>query len=106
MPQQARDPKPKTPVEFNKAPGFVPDVRTREIQWQRPRGAFLLGGEPNMEQQMKETFYRKIGHRYKPVLEYDSNMLDAFPAGAHLVVCEPGCSATKSTWVWKTALPF
>ena len=43
---------------------------------------------------MKETFYRKVGHRYKPVLEYDSNMLDAFPAGAHLVVCEPGCKST------------
>ena len=48
-----------------------------------------------MENEMKETFYRKVGHRYKPVLEYDSNMLDAFPAGAHLVVCEPGL---KSTW--------
>ena len=47
-----------------------------------------------MENEMKETFYRKVGHRYKPVLEYDSNMLDAFPAGAHLVVCEPGCKST------------
>ena len=47
-----------------------------------------------MEQQMKETFYRKIGHRYKPVREYDSDLLDSFPAGAHLVVCEPGCKST------------
>ena len=44
---------------------------------------------------MKETFYRKVGHRYKPVLEYDSHLLDAFPAGAHLVVCEPGCTSTR-----------
>ena len=47
-----------------------------------------------MEHKMKETFYRKVGHRYKPVLEYDSHLLDAFPAGAHLVVCEPGCKST------------
>ena len=48
-----------------------------------------------MEQQMKETFYRKIGHRYKPVREYDSDLLDSFPAGSHLVVCEPGCKMTR-----------
>ena len=48
-----------------------------------------------MEHKMKETFYRKVGHRYKPVLEYDSHLLDAFPAGAHLVVCEPGCTSTR-----------
>ena len=48
-----------------------------------------------MENEMKETFYRKVGHRYKPVREYDSDLLDSFPAGSHLVVCEPGCSATK-----------
>jgi type IV secretory pathway ATPase VirB11/archaellum biosynthesis ATPase len=39
---------------------------------------------------MKEIFYRKVGRRYVPVAEYDSNMLDSLPQGAHLVVCVPG----------------
>lgn len=39
---------------------------------------------------MKEIFYRKVGRRYKPVSEYDSNFCDAFPKGAHLVVTVPG----------------
>lgn len=39
---------------------------------------------------MKEIFYRKVGRRYVPVSEYDSNFCDAFPKGAHLVVTVPG----------------
>jgi len=38
----------------------------------------------------KKIYYEKIGRRYKPVAEYDSDYLDSFPKGAHLVMCYPG----------------
>jgi hypothetical protein len=43
---------------------------------------------------MKKVFYEKVGRRYKPVYEYDSELLDAFPKGAHLVMCYPGGRST------------
>lgn len=39
---------------------------------------------------MKTIYYKKVGRRYQPVSEYDSDLLDAFPKGAHLVVTKPG----------------
>lgn len=39
---------------------------------------------------MKKIYYERVGRRYKPVQEYDSNLLDAFPKGNHLVMCYPG----------------
>ena len=39
---------------------------------------------------MKETYYIKVGKRYKPVREYDSQLMDSFPEGCHLVVSFPG----------------
>jgi hypothetical protein len=39
---------------------------------------------------VKKIFYEKVGRRYKPVSEYDTQLLDAFPKGSHLVVCYPG----------------
>ena len=39
---------------------------------------------------MKTIYYEKIGRRYVPVSEYDSNLIDAFPKGAHLVDVYPG----------------
>jgi len=39
---------------------------------------------------MKKIFYEKVGSRYKPVYEYDQVLMDAFPKGAHLVLCYPG----------------
>ena len=39
---------------------------------------------------MKKIFYEKVGRRYKPVYEYDSEMLDALPKGTHIVMCYPG----------------
>ena len=39
---------------------------------------------------MKKIYYEKIGRRYMPVSEYDSNLLDGFPKGNHLVMCYPG----------------
>jgi hypothetical protein len=38
----------------------------------------------------KKIYYEKVGRRYKPVSEYDSEYLDSFPKGAHLVMCYPG----------------
>ena len=44
---------------------------------------------------MKKIFYEKVGKRYKPVKEYDSRVMDAFPKGTHLVVCKPGAVSYK-----------
>jgi hypothetical protein len=38
----------------------------------------------------KKIYYEKKGRRYVPVAEYDSDYLDSFPAGNHLVMCYPG----------------
>jgi len=42
----------------------------------------------------KKIYYEKIGRRYVPVSEYDSDFLDAFPKGAHLVITTPGVKST------------
>jgi hypothetical protein len=39
---------------------------------------------------MKKIYYEKVGRRYKPVLEYDSELSDSFSEGTHLVMCHPG----------------
>ena len=39
---------------------------------------------------MKKIYYEKVGRRYVPVYEYDSDFLDAWPRGTHLVTCQPG----------------
>lgn len=39
---------------------------------------------------MKKIFYEKIGRRYVPVSEYDSDMMDSFKKGTHLVMSYPG----------------
>lgn len=44
---------------------------------------------------MKRIFYEKIGRRYKPVAEYDSDLFDSFTKGSHLVVCNPGIKSTR-----------
>lgn len=43
----------------------------------------------------KEIFYKKVGRRYVPVREYDDKFMDAFPKGAHLVICYPGGQSTR-----------
>lgn len=43
----------------------------------------------------KKIFYEKVGRRYKPVYEYDQTLMDAFPKGAHLVMCYPGGQSTR-----------
>ena len=39
---------------------------------------------------MKKIYYVKQGRRYVPVAEYDSDLLDSFPKGTHIVMCYPG----------------
>jgi hypothetical protein len=44
---------------------------------------------------MKKIYYEKVGRRYVPVSEYDSNLMDGFPKGNHLVMCYPGGSSRR-----------
>jgi hypothetical protein len=39
---------------------------------------------------MKKIYYEKVGRRYAPVSEYDSDFLDSFTKGTHLVMSYPG----------------
>ena len=39
---------------------------------------------------MNTTFYKKVGRRYVPVYEYDQTLMDALPAGDHLISVYPG----------------
>jgi hypothetical protein len=41
------------------------------------------------------TFYKKVGRRYIPVREYDSECNDAYQHGTHLVVSVPGHKLTR-----------
>lgn len=44
---------------------------------------------------MKKVYYIKEGRKYVPVAEYDSDLLDSFPKGNHLVMVYPGGSSRK-----------
>lgn len=44
---------------------------------------------------MKKIYYEKKGRRYVPVSEYDSDLLDALPKGAHIVMVYPGGRSTR-----------
>ena len=39
---------------------------------------------------MKKIYYEKVGRKYVPVSEYDSDLFDSFSKGAHLVMSYPG----------------
>ena len=39
---------------------------------------------------MKKIYYEKKGRRYVPVSEYDSDLIDSFFKGTHIVMCYPG----------------
>jgi hypothetical protein len=39
---------------------------------------------------MKKIYYTKEGRRYRPVAEYDSDLMDSFHKGNHLVMVYPG----------------
>lgn len=38
----------------------------------------------------KKIYYEKVGRKYVPVSEYDSDYLDSFSKGTHVVMCYPG----------------
>lgn len=44
---------------------------------------------------MKTVFYKKVGRRYQPVSEYDHELMDALPKGAHLTLVYPGGQSTR-----------
>lgn len=41
------------------------------------------------------TFYRKVGRRYEPVLEHDSELMDALPYGDHLISVRQGSESRR-----------
>ncbi len=43
----------------------------------------------------KKIYYEKVGRKYVPVSEYDSEYLDSFPKGNHLVMCYPGGTSRR-----------
>lgn len=44
---------------------------------------------------MKKIFYEKVGRKYVPVSEYDSDLLDALPKGTHIIMSYPGGQSTR-----------
>jgi hypothetical protein len=44
---------------------------------------------------MKKVYYEKVGRRYKPVAEYDNDLLDSFHKGNHLVMVYPGGTSRR-----------
>ena len=44
---------------------------------------------------MKKIFYEKRGRKYVPVSEYDSDFLDSFTKGTHLIISYPGGKTTR-----------
>ncbi len=44
---------------------------------------------------MKKIFYEKVGRRYKPVSEYDSDLVSALPKGTHIIMSYPGGQSTR-----------
>lgn len=43
----------------------------------------------------KKIFYEKVGRKYVPVYEYDSDLMSALPKGTHIVMVYPGGSSTR-----------
>lgn len=37
----------------------------------------------------KKIYYEKVGRKYVPVSEYDSDFVDSFREGTHLIICDP-----------------
>jgi hypothetical protein len=43
----------------------------------------------------KKIYYEKKGRRYVPVAEYDSDFMDSYTKGTHLVMCYPGGTSRR-----------
>lgn len=44
---------------------------------------------------MKKIYYEKVGRKYVPVYEYDSDLVSALPKGTHLIMSYPGGTSTR-----------
>jgi len=44
---------------------------------------------------MKKIYYEKVGRKYVPVAEYDSDFIDSFTKGNHLVMSYPGGTSRR-----------
>lgn len=44
---------------------------------------------------MKKIYYEKVGRKYVPVMEYDSDIMDALPKGTHLIMSYPGGTSRR-----------
>jgi len=44
---------------------------------------------------MNKIYYEKVGRKYVPVAEYDSQFMDSFPKGNHLVMSYPGGASRR-----------
>jgi hypothetical protein len=44
---------------------------------------------------MKKIYYEKVGRKYVPVAEYDSDLMDSFHKGTHLVMVYPGGTSRR-----------
>ena len=42
----------------------------------------------------KKIYYEKVGRKYVPVSEYDSDLLSALPKGTHVIMSYPGGKST------------
>jgi hypothetical protein len=42
-----------------------------------------------------KIYYEKVGRSYVPVAEYDSEFMDSFSKGNHLVMCYPGGTSRR-----------
>jgi hypothetical protein len=44
---------------------------------------------------MRKIFYEKVGRKYVPVSEYNSELTQAYPKGTHIIMSYPGGSSTR-----------
>ena len=43
----------------------------------------------------KKIYYERVGRKYVPVSEYDSDLMDSLRKGNHLVMCYPGGTSRR-----------
>jgi hypothetical protein len=60
-----------------------------------PSTSIGLSVNTGINKMTKKIYYEKVGRKYIPVREYDSDLMDAFPKGTHLTVCHPGGTSTR-----------
>lgn len=43
----------------------------------------------------RKVFYERVGRKYVPVSEYNSDLTDALPKGTHIIMCYPGGQSSR-----------